>query len=991
MQIDLLGTPQVYKDGQTIDRFISDKARAVLFYVACQREPVARERLLGLIWGDFERKKGLQNLRVTLNNLNKLLGEHIVVTRETVALQAVQVDVRTFEAGEIGRYSGELCAGFGLADSAEFETWLLLERERLGALVRQGLDERVQAARESADLATALTHTRQLVQLDPLDEAHQRTLLELLARQAHYGEALQHGEHLRTLLADELDLPPEPETEELLAHIRRARQLARPNLEPASPLFGRSEDLQSLTRRLSPINPNHERFLTLVGLGGAGKTRLAQAVGARLQTQFFDGVHFIALAAVDRLSGVINALAQALQITPKGKDALQTQVENALHEREVLLIFDNCEQLVANGLGKWVRDLLQRAPRMTLLATSREPLGGETLVPLGGLRDAAADLFLAAVRQLHHNFTPTATDLAAIAQIVEMTAALPLALNLAAAQTDLYTCPQIAAEIASDLDTLATLQRDVPVRQRTIRAVLDYAWRQLSADQQQIVSTLSVLRDPFSAAVSHAIAAATPQQLAQLQRIAVLSERDQLYTIHELLRQFARARAQPAMTKHAAYFANWVAAHEDALMGGEPNSVRGYARQQNDIAAAWRWAVAERDQAQLAQLLRGFAGFHILQNLRDTLREALQAALAVATERVLIGRIQTHLAAIEHIELNIPPARQLILQACENLAAQPRWLAYALKRRAAIELDEGQTATAAELLDAAIAHFRASGDRMGEARALIDIGLARSRLGEVEINWIEQSLTIAEASEDWRTQLRCNIVLGNGCIGRGAYDQAVGYYDSAETIAQQLNDQRNLASCAVNRGLALQMLSHYDAAEAANQRAHAIFEQIHDRDGICFALKNLSTLAYLQGEFAAAERFLRRALAMRRMMSGRLQGWLEQYLLGIVAFAQDKRHAGAQYVVTALRRLVEANYEAAILYSVEGIAQALLTYGHVETAVALLVHAIAQPSMEANQRHECEKLLVTLPDEVAQVVENRSTMALAVEAVNLLADVPDCS
>lgn len=97
MRISLLGPPTVSTNDTPIDKFVSDKARAVLFYSACQQTAVARETLLTLLRGEFERKKGLQNLRVTLNNLKKLLGEHIAVTPTDVRLRDVSVDVREFE------------------------------------------------------------------------------------------------------------------------------------------------------------------------------------------------------------------------------------------------------------------------------------------------------------------------------------------------------------------------------------------------------------------------------------------------------------------------------------------------------------------------------------------------------------------------------------------------------------------------------------------------------------------------------------------------------------------------------------------------------------------------------------------------------------------------------------------------------------------------------------------------------------------------------
>jgi predicted ATPase/tetratricopeptide (TPR) repeat protein len=339
------------------------------------------------------------------------------------------------------------------------------------------------------------------------------------------------------------------------------------------------------------------RLVTLTGPGGSGKTRLALEAGARVAERdrqaladglplgFRHGVVFVPLAAIDTVEGLMPALADALGLRLQGG---QEQLIEALRRKEILLILDNLEHLLA-GVG-FLAEILSTAPGVQILATSRErsQLQAECVLPLGGLvypeqdfrpslaevtdPDAwvaaypALQLLVESARSVQPRFALSTEDLPVLLDLCRQVDGLPLALELAASWADTLSLSEILAEARKSLGFLQAEWRDAPKRQRSIRAVFDVSWRRLDPAERAAFSQLSVFRGGFGREAAAQVVmgtAAAPRLLATLVRKSFLQHdpATHRYHVHELLRQYGseKLNADPALEtatrdQHSQYY-----------------------------------------------------------------------------------------------------------------------------------------------------------------------------------------------------------------------------------------------------------------------------------------------------------------------------------------------------------------------------------------------------------------------------------------------------
>ncbi len=307
------------------------------------------------------------------------------------------------------------------------------------------------------------------------------------------------------------------------------------------------------------------RLLTLLGLGGVGKTRLALEAAQRVTAIFPDGVAYVEMARVKSTESFVATLADALNFNPYGQESLQTQVTNYLREKTVLLILDAFEHVLDlkesdfDPVTVLEQHLLAVAPQVKIIATSRRRLrsGEERVLDLEGLdypgrtntsgigagiEKAPGDydsvrLFLQIARNRKHDFDVPAA-LPDIQRICQKVQGMPLAIALAAAQIRFFPCNVIADELTHSLDVLESTDKPADPRQRTIRATFDYAWEQLDPREQTVFRSLAVFPSSFTLEAARQVAGAPLPVLRNLVDWSLLQLDGSRYQLHDLLRQF---------------------------------------------------------------------------------------------------------------------------------------------------------------------------------------------------------------------------------------------------------------------------------------------------------------------------------------------------------------------------------------------------------------------------------------------------------------------
>ncbi len=552
---------------------------------------IAAKVLAGLLWPDQPDQDARRNFRQALFNLRQALSDVdsqplLCIDRNDVQFNPdadLHVDVDTFsrllELCDHHRhrrvdncrpcllrleqllklYRGEFLAGFSLDDSTLFEEWFLLKREWLHGRAVEALTTLADYHERRGEYDQARRYAQQQVHFEPWREEAYRQLMRLLALAGQRSAALAQYQTCTRALQVELGVEPSSETIKLADQIKQGSlpHPIVPSLPIApTPLVGREIDRAELADRLATPEG---RLITLVGPGGIGKTRLALQIAHDQLGLFADGVSWAALGSISTADLIVPTIAAAVGLTLYGKEPPQTQLFNYLREKHLLLVLDNVEHLPE--VGGLVAELLHRAPHLSLLITSRERLAlqEEWMYEVEGLSypraltdDAepydAPLLFTQCARRVSRKFELTPADQTALVKICQLVEGMPLALEMAAAWTTTRSCEEIAQAIAASLDLLATTLRNVPERQRSVRATFEHSWAQLTDRERQTFARLSVFRGSFSADAAAPIAAASRSDLSALVTRSLLRYLPgDRYQLHELLRQFAAEKlaAQP--------------------------------------------------------------------------------------------------------------------------------------------------------------------------------------------------------------------------------------------------------------------------------------------------------------------------------------------------------------------------------------------------------------------------------------------------------------
>lgn len=483
------------------------------------------------------------------------------------------------------------------------------------------------------------------------------------------------------------------------------------------------------------------RLLTILAPGGAGKTRLAIQTAAEVSGDFPDGVFFVGFADIGSSDDIIQTIAESLGIALSADEDVQTQLMTYLAPRRQLLVLDNLEHL--EGAAAIIADLLMAAPQVTVIATSRTKLNltGETVLTLAGLdiswehadeamRTGGVQLFIEAAGRVDPGFELAPNDLHSLAGLLRLVGGMPLGILLAAAWVDMLSIEEIAAEIRKSVDFLETEMRDVPERQRSIRAVFDYSWALLSPEEQETFAALSVFRGGFSREAAEEVAGASLRTLASLVNKSLLGANpgSGRYEVHELLRQYGAAelgkdgaRHRKVRDSHAAFYAE--------LMGQAPRLLVD-ARQAElfdlvegdieNIRSAWRHLIATND----AHRAREFClGLFLVYEFRGwyasaiTLYDEALGVLPHGSEADDVAALRALASAMKGWSLALLSQPEAALAATaeqtEFLARSSRWLDYWIAVQClAISLAyRGEVERMAAELDEAIRRHDSLGER----------------------------------------------------------------------------------------------------------------------------------------------------------------------------------------------------------------------------------------------------------------------------------------
>jgi predicted ATPase/DNA-binding CsgD family transcriptional regulator len=375
------------------------------------------------------------------------------------------------------------------------------------------------------------------------------------------------------------------------------------------PMIGREKEIGDLDRL---FEDPEIRLISLHGLGGIGKTRLAIEYGQTVLTQFSDGVWFIALAPLESPELILSTVTSVLGFSPADSDNLKEEFLVYIKNKKLFLIMDNIEHLLPNG-ALFIQELLEKAPGIRLLVTSRQPLNAlwEYVYPLRGLdytqvtpgNSAAVKLFIHILRQ--SGADQSELDQNCVVQICRLVNGLPLALLLAASWGRALGCHDILTEIQRGIEFLQVRQQVFSERHRSIQAVFDYSWQLLSSEQQAALRRMAVFPGSFDRSAAEGVTGANLYMLASLVDQSLVERiGTNRYQIHQLLKQYLQDRmleaGEEAMVheRHLAFYMELTEQYGEKLIGKDYLvSMSTLGVDIDNIRAALNWCIKSDSSA----------------------------------------------------------------------------------------------------------------------------------------------------------------------------------------------------------------------------------------------------------------------------------------------------------------------------------------------------------------------------------------------------------
>jgi predicted ATPase/DNA-binding SARP family transcriptional activator len=789
-----------------------------------------------------------------------------------------------------------------------------LEEQRLTAL--EDLAEARLALGEHAVVAGELGDV--LIQ-HPLRERARSLQMLSLYRSGRQTEALNSYEDLRAYLANELGLDPSATLVGLhQAILRQDIELDPPSDRPATmrpttnmptavtDLIGRDDAVVEIRTVLK-----QSRLVNLTGSGGVGKTRLAVEVGTTLVDEFPDGVWLVELATLDRrgapdaadsLTDMVMAVLDIRDTAALGEPVAPSQrLIRALRTRRLLLVMDNCEHVIEE-VADLAGALLRAAPRLAIMATSREPLGlaGEVVWPVAPLevpgpgagtelavleRSSAVRLFVARAAAAARGFTLSPDNADAVAVLCRRLDGIPLALELAATRVRALGVHGLVAGLDDRFRLLATGHRGAPPRQQTLTAMIDWSWQLLTQQERIVLRRMAVHADGCTKESAVAVCAPDGLSAAEVldimarlvdRSLVVVSDRGDAgphYRLLESVAAYCVERMHEAgellqlRQRHYRYYADVAEQAESGLYGRDQRRwLQRLDTEAANMRAAIDGAVEQHDADRALRLVNALSWYWFLRGRLAEAQRSLQVALDIRGEapRTTRARAMAWHTGISFLlgEIADWPARHDVVLRLYEDADDPRSRARAQWFLAYAEIDLGEVTATGVLVERSLAAFRSVGDQWGVAAALslrAKHAYVVGDPGALERDATESAALFRQLGDRWGL-LQANEWLGAHADLIGDYERAAALHHDGLVMAQELGLWPDVAGRLSWLGWSAMQRGDYGSAREHCEQGLRLAVEQGSPLGAIFAEMGLTFAARREGKLDIAEEHIRNLL-----------------------------------------------------------------------------------------------------------------------------------
>jgi class 3 adenylate cyclase/predicted ATPase len=685
-----------------------------------------------------------------------------------------------------------------------------------------------------------------------------------------------------------------------------ALRTAEAGLVRNAPLYhtsfvGREDDLVEIAEILSD---GPARLLTLVGQGGAGKTRLAAEATSRVADHFAHGAVFCSLAAVESedlvVSAIVDAIGFSVDTHSSGLDP-RTQMLDYLRHRSILLVLDNFEQVLDST--DLVLDLLAAGDGVSVLVTSRERLrlSGETIFAVAGLDDGddqmrSPELFVERAVQVDPNFEPDANK-EGIRRICSALGGLPLGIELAAAWVDVLSPADIADEIESSLDFLVAQDRDRDERHRSLRAVFESSWNRLSSDQRKVLCRVAIFKGGFDRGAAEEVVGADLKTLSALvAKSLVRRPRPGRFDLHPLIGQFALGMLGSSRgydeveERHARFFVGVLRSERDRLDSAAQGEARDLlAEDVANLRTALLWMADHGSQVDILDVLEATYLFYLAYSWHEGLElfGELSARTGVRPDvgfdaRLVSASVDATMSYLVAWVGDLDRAARIAGQSADMLEGErpgvPLSLAWAAL--GAVAVLRGDQSTGQPLLKTALDVL--DPDDHASLYTLLCTTYGWSFYEEGDFDRADEifSLGLRVAERTGATLARAYAIskLGLTAEAVGDHERAIDLHHEGREAFVKMGDPAGEAYT-----LSRLSWTYWRAGDYEKAREYALeglfgFEQINHRWGTLATLSRLGMAELGLGELESAERHFHRLIAQSAEFTmpqmGRLYGYI---------------------------------------------------------------------------------------------------------------------
>lgn len=708
-----------------------------------------------------------------------------------------------------------------------------------------------------------------------------------------------------------------------------------PSLELTS-FVGREREMAEVKHLVT-----RSRLVTLMGSGGAGKTRLALQVAADLSDQFAKGVWLVELAPIDDPEMVVQTVASVFGVREMTGRPLVQALVDYLRSRDLLVVLDNCEHLV-HAAARLATALLRDCPKVRIVATTREALGapGEVVyrVPSLSCPDPrsivsaeqlasydATRLFVERAVLNDPRFAATTVTAPIVARICQRLDGIPLAIELAAARVKVLPVDQIARRLDDRFRLLTGGIRTGLPHHQTLRATVEWSYSLLANDERRLLCRLSVFAGAFSLESAEDIcggggiaADAVLDLLARLvDKSLVFTEArdtDVRYRLLETIREYGRDRlresgdADAVFSRHLQWHVTFAERAEPELHGPDQVSwLDRLALDYDDFHAALEWA--RHQDAETEAWTRVACALHRFWSLRGYLREG----------------------------------RAWLEQAASLDAVAPALRAKAAYGASALAFDQGDYGQAEALATRSLALHRDRSDALGTALSLNTLGRVAQNRGDFQraTGLLEEAVAISRESGHAWALAQTLSTLGTTARGQRDYRRAKHLLEESLALWRTLGDKSGLAVSLGSLGVIARFQGDYARARALHEESLALRRELRDRLTIATSLGSLGAVFLDQGDPEQARGLFEESLALCRELGDKLDAAAALGNLGLVAYHQRDYERATALLLDALTLWQELENTPAVAASRSVLGMIALAQGDTARAAAQYKQGLA--------------------------------------------------